>query len=51
MHNHPARRSRNWPPLPVIRADAGECAEHARYLEMLDNSSGGSCVWRRLESA
>ncbi len=53
MHNHPVRRSRsrNRPPLPVIHADAGECAEHARYLEMLDKSSGGSCVWRRLESA
>jgi len=53
LRNHPVRRSRsrNRPPLPVIRADAGECAEHARYLEMLDKSSGGSCVWRRLESA
>lgn len=53
LHNHPVRRSRsrNRPPLPVIRADAGECAEHARYLEMLDKSSGGPCVWRRLESA
>lgn len=44
----PARRNR--PPLPVIRADAGECAEHARYLELLDKSSGGACVWRRLET-
>lgn len=51
--NQPARRParRNRPPLPVIRADAGESAEHARYLEMLDKSSGGSCVWRRLETA
>jgi len=37
------------PPLPVIRADAEECAAHARYLDMLDKSSGGPCVWRRLE--
>jgi DNA polymerase-3 subunit epsilon len=53
LHNHPVQRSRPWnrPPLPVIRADAGECAEHARYLEMLDKSIGGPCVWRRLESA
>jgi DNA polymerase-3 subunit epsilon len=52
LHHHEARRprSRNRPPLPVIRADAGECAEHARYLEILDKSSGGSCVWRRLET-
>lgn len=41
----------NQPPLPVIRADAEECAAHARYLEMLDNSSGGSCVWQRLDAA
>ena len=49
----PVRRplQRNRPPLPVIRADVGECAEHARYLEMLDKSSGGACVWRRLETA
>lgn len=41
----------NRPPLPVIRADAGECAAHASYLDLLDKSSGGSCVWRRLEAA
>ncbi len=51
--DHPARRPlrRNHPPLLVIRADAGECADHARYLKLLDQSSGGSCVWRRLETA
>ncbi|MFZ1639970.1 MAG: DNA polymerase III subunit epsilon [Candidatus Contendobacter sp.] len=41
---------RNRPPLPVIRADAEECAAHARYLEMLDQSGGGPCVWKRLET-
>lgn len=53
VQNHAARRSmpHHRPPLPIIRADVGECAEHARYLEMLDKSSGGSCVWRRLETA
>lgn len=40
---------RNRPPLPVLRANAEEQVEHARYLEMLDKSSGGSCVWRRLD--
>ena len=44
-------RPRNRPPLPVLRADAGEQAAHARYLEMLDKTSSGSCVWRRLETA
>lgn len=42
-----ARRSR--PPLPVIRADAEELAAHAAYVEMLDKSSGGQCVWKKLE--
>lgn len=41
---------RDRPPLPVIHADAEECAAHARYLELLDKSSGGPCVWRRLEA-
>ncbi|MDQ5910012.1 MAG: polymerase subunit epsilon [Pseudomonadota bacterium] len=52
LPNYEARRSqfRNRPPLPIIRADAGECAEHAQYLEMLDKSSGSACVWRRLET-
>ncbi|MDG4552069.1 MAG: DNA polymerase III subunit epsilon [Candidatus Contendobacter sp.] len=40
---------RGRPPLPVIRADAEERAAHACYLEMLDQSGGGPCVWRRLE--
>jgi DNA polymerase-3 subunit epsilon len=41
---------RNRPPLPVFHADAEEQAEHTRYLEMLDQTSGGLCVWRRLEA-
>ncbi|MBK8537654.1 MAG: DNA polymerase III subunit epsilon [Candidatus Competibacteraceae bacterium] len=43
--------SRNRPSLPVIRADVAEQAEHAHYLEMLDQSSGGLCVWKRLDAA
>ncbi|HOB63407.1 MAG TPA: DNA polymerase III subunit epsilon [Candidatus Competibacteraceae bacterium] len=42
---------RNRSPLPVLRAAAEDCAEHERYLDLLDKSSGGPCVWRRLESA
>ena len=37
--------------LAVIRADAEECAAHANYLDLLDKSSGGACVWRRLDAA
>jgi DNA polymerase-3 subunit epsilon len=40
--------ARHRAPLPVIRADAEEAAAHARYLELLDKSSGGQCVWKRL---
>lgn len=46
-----AASRRNRPALPVIRADAEECAAHDRYLELLDRSGGGPCVWRRLETA
>src|SRR5690606_40961894 len=34
--------------LPVILAQADELAAHASYLDDLDKSSGGSCVWRQL---
>ena len=34
--------------LPVIRANEQELAEHARWVEMLDKSVKGSCIWRRL---
>ena len=37
-------------PLTVIRATPEESAAHARYLEILDKSSGGNCVWKRLEA-
>ena len=54
LENGQARRAallRNQPPLAVIRADAEECVAHASYLDLLDKSSGGSCVWRRLDAA
>ena len=54
LNGEPGRRTvlrQNRPPLPVLRAAADECADHARYLEMLDKSSSGACVWRRLETA
>ena len=41
--------SKSRPSLPVICASAAEQEEHAHYLELLDKSSGGSCVWKRLE--
>ncbi|MBK8509639.1 MAG: DNA polymerase III subunit epsilon [Candidatus Competibacteraceae bacterium] len=43
------RAIRNRQPLSVVRADLEETREHVRYLELLDNSSGGQCVWKRLE--
>ena len=45
------RRQRDHrPDLTVLRATPEERAAHARYLERLDNSSGGNCLWKRLES-
>lgn len=41
----------NRPSLAVIRADAEECAAHTSYMDLLDKSSGGACVWRRLDAA
>lgn len=38
------------PPLRVIAASAGELDAHNRYLERLADSSGGPCLWQRLES-
>lgn len=35
-------------PLPVIAANEDELAEHDRWLDQLDKSSGGPCLWRRL---
>ncbi|MBZ4194362.1 MAG: DNA polymerase III subunit epsilon [Candidatus Contendobacter sp.] len=41
--------SRSRLPLPILRASAEESAAHVQYLAMLDEKSGGPCVWRRLE--
>jgi DNA polymerase-3 subunit epsilon len=38
------------PALVVIRASLEECAAHIHYLENLDSSSGGNCVWKRLDA-
>ncbi len=43
------RLSAKRPPLAVIRATPDELAAHAQYLEKLDKSSDGNCVWKRLE--
>lgn len=37
------------PPLPILRASVEERAAHERYLDGLEKSSGGKCVWRRVE--
>ena len=44
----PVRAER--PPLRVIRANEAEQAAHDRYLDQLENSSGGACVWLRLDA-
>ncbi len=36
-------------PLAVIRADAGELAEHRVRLQDIDRESGGACLWLELE--
>ncbi len=38
-------------PLPVIRASAGELAQHQAYLAVLDKAAGKPCLWRRLSPA
>jgi DNA polymerase-3 subunit epsilon len=43
--------SRERPPLVVIRSTLEEQAAHRRYLAGLDKSSGGACLWTRLDSA
>jgi DNA polymerase III, epsilon subunit, Proteobacterial len=35
--------------LPVIRASEAEVAEHEAYLELLDKSVKGDCIWRAYE--
>lgn len=40
------RHVRTRAPLVVLRADAGERAAHARYLERLERSSGGRRLWK-----
>lgn len=35
------------PPLRVVRANAGELAEHGRVLEEIGRESRGNCLWQR----
>lgn len=37
-------------PIPVLCASENELAEHAQYLDALDKSVKGVCVWRQLEA-
>lgn len=36
--------------LPIITADTEEQAAHERYLQFLQKSSGGQCVWLKLNA-
>jgi DNA polymerase-3 subunit epsilon len=38
------------PALAVVRAGADEIDAHEQWLQRLDQASGGSCVWRRLQA-
>lgn len=39
------------PRLRVLRADAAETAAHSARLDRIDSSSGGQCLWKKLESS
>lgn len=48
----PIRRvNANRKPLPVIAPDREELAAHQAQLALLDNASGGKCVWKKLEAS
>ncbi|MBK9132484.1 MAG: DNA polymerase III subunit epsilon [Gammaproteobacteria bacterium] len=44
------RLSKDRAPLPVIPASAAEREAHARQLEGIDRTSGGKCIWLRLDA-
>lgn len=44
------RLSKDRAPLPVIPASASEREAHARQLEGIDRTSGGKCIWLRLDA-
>jgi DNA polymerase III subunit epsilon len=37
--------------LPVIAASAEECAAHQQLQQLLDQASGGKCLWRTLDAS
>lgn len=45
-----ARARRPHGAVPVLHADAAELAAHERRLDVVDEASGGNCVWRRLDA-
>lgn len=44
------RLSKDRAPLPVILASATEQEAHTRQLEGIDRTSGGKCIWLRLDA-
>ncbi len=36
--------------LRVLRADAAECAAHAEYVALLDDSAGEPCLWHAIDA-
>ncbi len=45
----PTRLAADRPPLPVVRATEEERRAHLAYLDLIEKSSGGPCLWRQLE--
>jgi DNA polymerase-3 subunit epsilon len=51
MENIKIRRlDPNRPPLPVVRASAEEITAHQIWIEDIDQTSGGRCLWKALDS-
>jgi len=44
-----SRLDANRPALKIIAADDGELLLHHRHLDLIDQESGGRCVWKKLE--
>ena len=41
------RLATDRPPLKVVRASEAELQAHQAYLDLIDEASGGNCLWRK----
>lgn len=51
MTERGASQARPRLPLRVVKASDIENAAHQEYLDLLDKTSGGQCVWKHLENS